>query len=70
MIKIDIKVGDEIHNLSGGLFYVPKSGNPIEMKTSAPTDRGAFEHGRDFNSFDLSKLQEIPQGQQKKVRYR
>lgn len=68
--KTKAKVGDEIHNLPGGLFYVPKSGNPVEMKTDEPSDKGAFEHGRDFNTFDLNKLIDIPMGQQKKVRYR
>ncbi len=68
--KSKAKVGDEIHNLVGGLFYVPKTGRPVEMQTSEPKDRSAFEHGRDFNGFDLNKLQEIPNGQQKKVSYR
>jgi len=64
------KVGDEIHNLAGGLFYVPKSGSPVKMKTDKPSDRGAFERGRDFNGFDLKKLQSIIDGSQKKVSYR
>ena len=68
--KTKAKNGDEIHNLPGGLFYVPKVGNPVSMKTSEPTDRGAFEHGRDFNGFDLGKLSDIPEGQQKRVSYR
>ena len=68
--KTKANVGDEIHNLVGGLFYVPKTGRPVEMKTKEPTDRGAFEHGRDWNTFDLKKLQEIPKENAKKVSYR
>ena len=68
--KAKAKPGDQIHNLVGGLFYVPKSGKVAKMQMNPESDAGAFERrGREFNKFDLSKLQEIPKEEVKKVSY-
>lgn len=61
--KFKAVVGDEIHNLYGGLFWVPKGGGQLggggyTIHLTKP-DFSPFERGGVYDKFDMKKLEQI-----------
>jgi len=60
-------VNDQIQNLAGGLFFVEKSGKAYTTSLKKP-EFSPYEHKKDFNKFDLDKLEQVSKSEAIKIR--
>ena len=58
--KIEVRPGDEIHALPGGIFLVGKDGRTASISSKEPEDKSIYERGKSTSDvFDMSKLEEV-----------